>query len=118
MKKYLQNHILLGFFLTFLAIHVNAQNSDCVQCSGSTASGSNASAIGKNTNASGNNALAGGYNTTASGSNSFAFGYGSTATKSTTAAIGNNASATGIGVMLHKAYSGGMSNTASGMYPA
>lgn len=97
MKKYLQNHILLGFFLTFLAIHVNAQNSDCVQCSGSTASGSNASAIGKNTNASGNNALAGGYNTTASGSNSFAFGYGSTATKSTTAAIGNNASATGIG---------------------
>lgn len=97
MKNTLHHNIILGLFLSFLVIHANAQNNDCVQCSGSVATGDNASAIGKNTTASGNNALAGGYNTTASGSNSFAFGYGSTATKSTTAAIGNNATAAGIG---------------------
>lgn len=97
MKNSLHINSLLGLLLSFLFIQANAQNNDCVQCSGSVATGDNASAIGKNTTASGNNALAGGYNTTASGSNSFAFGYGSTATKSTTVAIGNNATASGIG---------------------
>lgn len=97
MKNILQNKGILGFLLFFLVINVNAQNNDCVQCSGSMATGDNASAVGKNTTASGNNAFAGGYNTTASGSNSLAFGYGSTAAKSTTAAIGNNANAMGIG---------------------
>lgn len=97
MKTFLQNIILLGFFLFFLITNVTAQNGDCVQCSGSAATGQNASAIGRNTTASGNNSFAGGYNTTASGSNSFAFGYASTATHSTTVAFGNNATAIGMG---------------------
>ena len=97
MKTFLQNSILLSIFLFFLVTNVTAQNSDCVQCSGSAATGQNASAIGKNTTASGNNSFAGGYNTTASGSNSFAFGYASTATHSTTVAFGNNATAIGMG---------------------
>ena len=70
-----------------------------VQYSGCSATGANASAIGKQTIASGNNALAGGYTSQATGSNSLAFGYNSKATKSTTTAIGNTAIASGVGSM-------------------
>ena len=97
MKNNLHDNILFVFFLLFLVLDASAQSNDCVQCNGSSATGQNASAIGKNTTASGNNSFAGGYNTTASGSNSFAFGYASTATQSTTVAFGNNARALGMG---------------------
>ena len=97
MKSISKIHLLLGFVFSFLVLNVAAQNSDCVQCNGSAATGQNASAIGKNTTASGNNSFAGGYNTMASGSNSFAFGYASTASQSTTVAFGNNAKALGMG---------------------
>lgn len=77
----------------------SAQNDNCTQCQGGSATGTNASVVGKNNTASGNNAFAGGYNTTASGSNSFAFGYNSKASQSTNVAIGNTAQATGIGTI-------------------
>ena len=88
--------ILLGLLL-IMGLHASAQNGDCVQCNGSSATGNNASAIGNSTTASGNNAFAGGYGSQASGSNSLAFGYNSRATQNTNFAIGNNAVATGIG---------------------
>ena len=86
---------ILFIFLLGLVSQTHAQ----VQYSGCAATGTNASAIGKQTTASGNNSLAGGYSTLASGSNSLAFGYNSQATQSTTMAIGNTAIATGNGSM-------------------
>lgn len=88
--------LLLGFLISGLTLTVRAQNGGCVQCSGCTATGNNASAIGNNSIASGNNAFAGGYGSQASGSNSLAFGYNSKATQNTNMALGNNAQATGI----------------------
>ena len=70
-----------------------------VQYNGCNATGTYASAIGKQTTASGNNAFAGGYTSQATGSNSLAFGYNSKATQSTTTAIGNTAIASGNGSM-------------------
>lgn len=93
MKKNISQVLFL--FLLGFAFSSQAQ----VQYSGCNATGTNASAIGKQTTASGNNALAGGYTTQASGSNSLAFGYNSKATQSTTVAIGNTAIASGIGSM-------------------
>ena len=93
MKKHISKLfiiILLGFFYPSQAQ---------VQYSGCNATGTNASAIGKQTTASGNNSLAGGYTTQATGSNSLAFGYNSKATQSTTTAIGNTAIASGNGSM-------------------
>lgn len=90
----------LSVFLFFTNISLSIaqiDQSDCVSCNGSSASGSYASAIGNGTTASGNHAFAGGYLSIASGSNSFAFGYNSKASQSTTFAIGNAAQATGSG---------------------
>ena len=97
MKTIYTFSILLGITLFLASTDVKAQNGNCVQCNGSSATGANASAIGNNTTASGNNSFAGGYNSQATGSNSFAFGYNSKSTQSTTAAIGNTALASGIG---------------------
>lgn len=96
MKKSHLFPALIGLFLTVSTIQGTAQNTACTQCEGSTVTGTNASAVGKNNTASGNNALAGGYNSEASGSNSLAFGYASKATQSTNIALGNTAQATGI----------------------
>ena len=93
MKK-LISHILI-LFLLGLVYQSHAQ----VQYSGCNATGTNASAIGKQTTASGNNSFAAGYATQASASNSMAFGYNSKATQSTTTAIGNTAIASGNGSM-------------------
>ncbi len=93
MKKLISQVIFL-FLLGFI-YPSQAQ----VQYSGCTATGTNASAIGKQNTASGNNSLAGGYTTQATGSNSLAFGYNSKATQSTTTAIGNTAIASSIGSM-------------------
>lgn len=93
MKK-LISRVLLLFLLGF-AYQSLAQ----VHYSGCSATGTNASAIGKQTTASGNNSLAGGYTSQATGSNSLAFGYNSKATQSTTTAIGNTATASGVGSM-------------------
>lgn len=93
MKK-LISQVLFIFLLGFV-YPSQAQ----VQYSGCSATGTNASAIGKQTTASGNNSLAGGYTSQATGSNSLAFGYNSKATQSTTTAIGNTAIASGIGSM-------------------
>ena len=93
MKK-LVSHVL---FISLMGFVYSSQAQ--VQYSGCAATGTNASAIGKQTTASGNNALAGGYTTQATGSNSLAFGYNSKATQSTTTAIGNTAIASGTGSM-------------------
>ena len=95
MKIYNTKSIFISFIFLTCALTLQAQNGDCVQCNGSTASGNNASAIGYNTTASGNNSFAGGYNSQAIGSNSFAFGYNSKASQSTNTAIGNTAVASG-----------------------
>ena len=95
--------LICALFLGY-AISGSAQNNDCTQCEGGTASGTSASVVGKNNTASGNNSFAGGYNSMASGSNSFAFGYGSTASQSTNIAIGNMAEATGIGAIAIGSY--------------
>ena len=93
MKSFTKKTILFGLIISSLTIQVNAQ----IQYTGCSATGTNASAIGKNSTASGNNSFAGGYNTQASGSNTFAFGYKSKATQSTNAALGNTAIASGVG---------------------
>jgi hypothetical protein len=93
MKSITKKAILFGLIISSLTIQVNAQ----IQYTGCSATGTNASAIGKNATASGNNSFAGGYNTQASGSNTFAFGYKSKATQSTNAALGNTAIASGVG---------------------
>lgn len=93
MKK--QIYKLLIIILLGLTYQSHAQ----IQYSGCSATGTNASAIGKQTIASGNNSLAGGYTAQATGSNSLAFGYNSKATQSTTTAIGNTAIASGNGSM-------------------
>ena len=85
--------ILFGLIISGLTLQIHAQ----VQYNGCSPTGTNASAIGKNTTASGNNSFAGGYNSQASGSNTFAFGYNSKATQSTTIALGNTALASGSG---------------------
>lgn len=97
MKKHIHISIFVCTILLWCQLPGIAQDSDCIQCSGCTTTGANASAIGKNSTASGNNAFAGGYNSTASGSNSIAFGYGSIASQSTNIALGNAAQAIGIG---------------------
>ncbi|MBR6878544.1 MAG: T9SS type A sorting domain-containing protein [Bacteroidales bacterium] len=97
MKKYIYTSIIVGTLLLCYGAKGVAQDSDCVQCTGCTTTGTNASAIGKSNTASGNNAFAGGYNSVASGSNSMAFGYSSIAAQSTNIALGNAAQATGIG---------------------
>ena len=93
MKKHLSQTLILLLLGFAHASHAQVQYTGC------NATGTNASAIGKQTTASGNNALAGGYTAQASGSNSLAFGYNSKATQSTTTAIGNTAIASGIGSM-------------------
>lgn len=93
MKK-LISQVLFLFLLGF-----TCPSQAQVQYNGCSATGNNASAIGKQNTASGNNSLAGGYTTQATGSNSLAFGYNSKATQSTTTAIGNTAIASGIGSM-------------------
>ena len=93
MKKF-TSHILI-LFLLGLVYQSHAQ----VQYSGCSATGANASAIGKQTTASGNNSFAAGYASQATGSNSMAFGYNSKATQSTTTAVGNTAIASGNGSM-------------------
>ena len=90
---------LISKVLLFSLLGFVYQSHAQVQYNGCSATGSNASAIGKQTTASGNNALAGGYTTQATGSNSLAFGYNSKATQSTTTAIGNTAIASGTGSM-------------------
>lgn len=95
MKTNTKYHFLFLAFILSCSIPLHAQ--ECVQCNGCTATGTNASAIGKKTTASGNNSFSGGYYSTASGSNSFAFGYNSKATQSTNIAMGNTAEASGIG---------------------
>lgn len=97
MKNTTKYSLILGSLLFVLSPSIYAQ--DCVQCNGSTITGTNASAAGSGNLASGNNSFAGGYNSKAKGSNSFAFGYNSNATQSTTAAIGNTAEASGVGSM-------------------
>ena len=104
MKKPIVLAIAIGILFLGMGAQALAQDTDCVQCDGCTTTGTNASAIGKNTTASGNNAFAGGYNTIASGSNSFSFGYGSKATQSTNIALGKTALATGSGAMAIGAY--------------
>lgn len=91
----MKTHISIIFFIFLLgfAFQSHAQ----VQYNGCSATGTYASAIGKQTIASGNNSLAGGYTSQATGSNSLAFGYNSQATQSTTMAIGNTAIASGTG---------------------
>ena len=93
MKK-LISQVLFLFLLGF-----TCPSQAQVQYNGCSATGNNASAIGKQNTASGNNSLAGGYTTQATGSNSLAFGYNSKATQSTTTAMGNTAIASGIGSM-------------------
>lgn len=92
------------FAIFFLGLTTTAKSQNCVQCSGSSATGNNASAIGKNTIASGNNSLAGGYNSQSSGSNSLSFGYNSKATQSTAVALGNTAEASGSGSIAMGTY--------------
>ena len=93
MKKLISQILIL--FLLGLVYQSHAQ----VQYSGCSATGTNASAIGKQTTASGNNSFAAGYATQATASNSMAFGYNSKATQSTTTAVGNTAIASGTGSM-------------------
>ena len=102
MKNYINKTLLIGITLFVLHSPFEAQN--CVQCNGSSVTGSNASAVGSSNTASGSNAFAGGYLSKAKGSNSFAFGYKSIAQQSTTAAIGNTAEATGVGSMAIGTY--------------
>lgn len=89
--------LMTGFLILACSTPSIAQDNNCVNCNGSTASGTYASAIGNKTTASGNHAFAGGYLSTASGSNSFAFGYNAKATQSTAIAFGNATQATGSG---------------------
>lgn len=93
MKTIIKHLLYLAPIL--LALNAKAQ----VQYNGCSATGTYASAIGKNNTASGNNSFAGGYNSQSIGSNSFAFGYNSKATQSTTTALGNTATASGAGSM-------------------
>lgn len=93
MKKLISRVLII--FLFGIVYQSPAQ----IHYSGCSATGTNASAIGKQTIASGNNSLAGGYTSQATGSNSLAFGYNSKATQSTTTAIGNTSTASGVGSM-------------------
>lgn len=92
------------FAILFLGLTMTVKSQNCVQCNGSSATGNNASAIGKNTIASGNNSFAGGYNSQSSGSNSLSFGYNSKATQSTAVALGNTAEASGSGSIAMGTY--------------
>lgn len=94
MNNYMLLSSLLIFFI-FTNIQTVEAQSGCVDCSGCSVTGNQASAIGTNNTASGNNSFAGGYNSRAAGSNSFSFGYNSKALQSTTTAIGNCAEASG-----------------------
>lgn len=97
-----RNLLLIGIALLTLNSPFKAQN--CVQCNGSSVTGTNASAVGNGNTASGNNSFAGGYLSKAKGSNSFAFGYKSIAQQSTTTAIGNTVEAAGVGSMALGTY--------------
>lgn len=93
MKTFTKQILLLGFIVSGITLHTEAQ----VQYNGCSVTGTYASAIGKSNTASGNNSFVGGYSSQASGSNSFAFGYNSKSTQSTSAALGNTALASGVG---------------------
>jgi len=70
MKKYIKIIFAIGFF-SFCTIILNAQN--CTQCNNTT-TGTDASAIGKNTNASGTYSFASGLEVQSNGDLSFAHG--------------------------------------------
>lgn len=97
MKNHVFPTLVLGILLSLNPNRASAQESPCVQCNGTSASGVYASAIGNGTTASGNHSFAGGYLSTSSGSNSFSFGYNATASQSTSIALGNTSQATGVG---------------------
>ena len=85
MKKLLPLVILLSIGIT----QIYAQN--CLQCTGTTASGNKATSIGYGTTASGLASFAGGISSNASGTYSFAFGDNAKAMGHYGIAFGNNA---------------------------
>lgn len=87
--------LLLFMVLSGMYFQIQAQN--CTNCSGTTNTGTNSSAIGTNTSATAHSAFASGYASTASGNYSVAMGYNASASGLYSTAIGKNAQAANTG---------------------
>lgn len=81
--------------LLVMAAPIYAQN--CINCSGTTNTGTNASAIGTNTAATGHSSFASGYNSSASGNYCTSIGYGVNTTGMYSTAIGKDVQASNSG---------------------